>query len=412
MTSSSITWSDIDLADPAFRSDPYPVYAALRESAPVVPLPGNAIWVVSGYEEVRTLLRDPLTNAHTVTEPPTGPENGHGFLNRRMEVVRLFALFMHHRSAADHQRLRRLALPSFSPSRMASRRAQIQELTDDAIERGLTRGRLDVIEDLGLPIAVTSIMDLLGIPEPRRPAFGEWARELVYEVDVGPGQVARERSILAMAAMTPALRELLAEWRRHPPAEDNLLWTMERARQSGTLTEDEVVSQAALLIFSGYATSQHLIGNGVLALMRHPDQWELLASRPELIETAVEEFVRFDSPTTVLRRWASDDIEIAGQTIPRDAELLLVLGAANRDPAVFADPDRLDITRSPNPHLGFGHDAHYCLGAALGRLNAQVAIGSLTGRVRLPRLESEDLEWTDTLVIRGLESLPILLEAR
>jgi pimeloyl-[acyl-carrier protein] synthase len=412
VTSSSITWGDLDVADSAFRADPYPFYAALRERAPVVPLPGTAIRVVSGYDEVRTLLRDPRTNAHTLVEPASGPESGHGFLNRRMEIIRLFSLFMHHRSAADHQRLRRLALPSFSPSRMASRRAQIQELTDDAIERGLTRGRLDVIEDLGLPIAVTSIMDLLGIPEPRRPAFGEWARELVYEVDVGPGQVARERSILAMAAMTPALRELLAEWRRHPPADDNLLWTMERARQSGTLTEDEVVSQAALLIFSGYATSQHLIGNGVLALMRHPDQWELLASRPELIETAVEEFVRFDSPTTVLRRWASDDIEIAGQTIPRDAELLLVLGAANRDSAVFADPDRLDITRSPNPHLGFGHDAHYCLGAALGRLNAQVAIGSLTGRVRLPRLESEDLEWTDTLVIRGLESLPILLEAR
>jgi cytochrome P450 len=369
------------------------------------------LWVISGHHEVRALLRDPRTGVHDVA-PPAVPEDAHGFLKRRAEVIRLFLLFLHHRRPADHQRLRRLVMPWFSPRRTAARRARIQELADAVLDRAEAGGRLDVIEDLGRPIAVTTMMDLLGIPDESRPAFGAWARELIHEVDVSPTPVARERSILAMAAMEPRLRDLLAQWRRDPPAEDNLLWALERARQSGALTEDEVVSQAAFVLFAGYATSQHLIGNGVLALVRHPDQWELLASRPELIESAVEEFIRYDSPTTVLRRRATDEIEIAGETIPRDAKLVLMLGAANRDPAVFADPDRLDITRSPNPHLGFGHDAHYCLGAALGRLNAQVAIGSLVRRMRLPRLESEELDWVDTRVIRGLETLPILVEPR
>lgn len=411
MTTTSITWRDLDHDDPAFRSDPYPLYAALRGEAPVAPPDESGFWVISGHHEVRALLRDPRTGVHDVA-PPAVPEDAHGFLKRRAEVIRLFLLFLHHRRPADHQRLRRLVMPWFSPRRTAARRARIQELADAVLDRAEAGGRLDVIEDLGRPIAVTTMMDLLGIPDESRPAFGAWARELIHEVDVSPTPVARERSILAMAAMEPRLRDLLAQWRRDPPAEDNLLWALERARQSGALTEDEVVSQAAFVLFAGYATSQHLIGNGVLALVRHPDQWELLASRPELIESAVEEFIRYDSPTTVLRRRATDEIEIAGETIPRDAKLVLMLGAANRDPAVFADPDRLDITRSPNPHLGFGHDAHYCLGAALGRLNAQVAIGSLVRRMRLPRLESEELDWVDTRVIRGLETLPILVEPR
>jgi cytochrome P450 len=175
------------------------------------------------------------------------------------------------------------------------------------------------------------------------------------------------------------------------------------------MSEDELVSHGALLLFAGHINSQHLVGNGVLALLRNPDQWELLRSRPELIESAVEELLRYDSPAWMTPRLALTDFAIAGETIRRGEHIALLLGAAHRDPSIFVDPDKLDITRSPNPHLGFGHGAHYCLGAALGRLEARIMIGTLVQRVPRPRLDDAPLEWEDTMAIRGLKSLPILV---
>jgi cytochrome P450 len=218
-----------------------------------------------------------------------------------------------------------------------------------------------------------------------------------------------ERALMAMMALGSRLRELISDWRARPPTEGGLLWELERARSRGEMSEEEVVGNGALLITTGHVTAENLVGNGVLALLRNPDQWELLRTRPELIDSAVEELLRYDSPVAATPRTAVADLSIAGETIRAGEQIALLFGAANRDPSIFVDPDRLDISRSPNPHLGFGYGAHYCIGAALARLEARVMIGTLVRRVPAARLQGAPLEWEDTLMIRGLKSLPILL---
>jgi pimeloyl-[acyl-carrier protein] synthase len=270
----------------------------------------------------------------------------------------------------------------------------------------VARGRLDVVNELGRPVALAIAMDLAGIPEAMRPEVAGQASELFHRLATRPA--VRERGLLALTALAPRLRELIAEWQVRPPDDDNLLWSLEQARTQGALSEDEVIAHGVLLLLSGHLTTQHLTGNGVLALLRHPDQWDLLRARPQLIETAVDELIRYDSPGTMMQRTALDEIEAADETIGRGDRVFLLLGAANRDPAVFADPDRLDITRSPNPHIGFGGGVHACPGAGLARLEAEVVIGSLVRRLPPPRLETEALEWEEASQVRGLVSLPIL----
>jgi pimeloyl-[acyl-carrier protein] synthase len=406
LTSSGV---GLDPADPAFRADPYSFYRALREQGPAVLLADTRAWAVSGYEQVRTLLRDPRLRPQPLAPAVEAPPSDHLVLRAHQDAERLLASFMHHRARADHARLRRLVTPAFSPSRVEARRARIQSLTDKRIEDGLSRGRLDVVRDLGWPLSMTVIAEVVGVPERLLPAASKWARELVYRLKAVPTAVEKERGRLAVVGLAGLVRELTSDGTPPGLADEGLLWALERARREGALSEEEVVAQCTVFLLVGHITTQHLVGNGVLALLRNPDQWELLRARPELIGTAVEELVRYDTPAPVLPCIASEDLEVAGETIRRGEAVLLLLSAAHRDPAVFADPDRLDITRSPNPHLGFGHGAHHCVGAALATLEARVAIGTLVRRVAAPRLETEALEWTDALPVRGLTSLPILM---
>jgi cytochrome P450 len=293
---------------------------------------------------------------------------------------------------------------------VAARRGRIQELTDERVDAALARGRLDVVRDLGRPIALTIAAELLGLPAEMHVPCGDRARDLIYRVDVFTVTPARwERGLMAMIGLAPLLRELLLHGRAHPPAEEGLLWALERARIRGEMTEDQVVGHGALLLMAGHITTQHLVGNGVLALLRNPEQWTKLCERPELIKSAVEELLRYDPPSAATTRVAREDITIAGETLRRGEPLALLFGAANRDPAIFHEPDVLDITRSPNPHLAFGYDAHHCIGAALARLEAEIMIGTLARRAPQLRLESGNLQWEDTLMVRGLRSLPTLL---
>jgi cytochrome P450 len=397
-----------DPFDPAFRVDPDPFYRALREHSPVARLPDLGCWAVTGYDEVRSFVRDPRAVPKEPPAPRPKPQTQEPFLRAREEATWLFTRWMHRREPADHLRLRRLTRHAFTPDRVAERRARIQELTDDCIESALESGRVDVVKDLGRPVAITIAAELLGIPEAMRGAFGTGAGELAYHLELGVSRPQLERSIFAMASLASLVREIMPDGRDRP-AGDDLLSALERARARGELTEEEAVVHAVFFFFGGHVTAQHLIGNGVLALARHPDQWELLRAQPSLIQPAIEELVRYDPPAPVLQRIALADIELGGETIRSGDKVMLLLAAANRDPAVFDDPDRLDITRSPNPHLGFGQDAHYCLGAALARLEAEVAIGTLVRHFPPPRLETETLQWEDSFVIRGLTSLPILL---
>ena len=400
-----------DPGDREFQADPHAFYRELRERASLARVANRQQWVVCGYDLIRSLLRDPRVDAEIPPAAADQPDGQHPFLGAREEARTLFASMLHHQGPADHKRLRRLVLPAFSPKRVAARRARIQELTDASLDAALARGRMDVVDDLARPVAVTIAGEVLGIPEASRSGLGDLSCELIHQLDTPTSPVRRERGILAMLALAPALRELIADWRTCPPTDGNLLWALEQARESGSMTEDEVLGHGALLLFAGQLTSRHLIGAGLLALMRHPDQWDLLRAQPELIETAVEELLRYENPAPALARTAREEFEFAGEVISPGDSVLLLTGAANRDPAVFADPERLDITRRPNPHLAFGHDAHYCVGAALARLEAEVAIGTFVRRVPRPRLETETVEWEETFVLRGPTSLPVVLES-
>jgi pimeloyl-[acyl-carrier protein] synthase len=394
----------------ALSSPPPESYRPLREETPVKWIPQYECWVVTGYQQIRYLLSDPrvaLSRQEEVStrRRPAQPD----LFAAREEAKNLFLTFMHRREAADHGRLRSLARPAFSPRRVAALRDRIQQLADERIDEGLARGRIDAVNELARPVALTIAAELLGIPESMHGDVGASSDFKYYMDVVTPPDAMAERSFLAMMALAPRLRELVARWRSEPPARDNLLWALELARSRGEMSEEEVIGHGTVFLFAGHFTTQHLIGNAVLALLRHPDQWHLLRERPELIETAVDEFQRFDTPAAMVARTALADIELGEFTITARSRILLVLAAAHRDPAVFDEPDRLDISRSPNPHLGFGHGAHYCLGAALGKLETTIVIGTLARRVRDLRLESEELEWENLLSLRGLKALPVLL---
>jgi pimeloyl-[acyl-carrier protein] synthase len=396
----------LDPTDPAFRADPYPALRALRERSPLAAT-ARGDWAVTGYALVKSLLRDRRTWSPLALPIQTTPgDNPLAKLWARS--ARLLATGMHCQPPAEHGRLRRLAMPAFTPARVAARRARIQSLTDARIDRALEEGRVDVTNDLGRPIAMTIAGDVIGMPEEMRAPFEQWSPDLMYTFDSFASAARWGRGMLAMYGLATAMSDLLSRGRGSEEA-DGLLWSMEQARAEGLMSEDEVVTQAALIYFAAHITTQHLIGNGVLALLRHPDQWQRLCAHPELIEPAVEEFIRYESPVPLISREVSAEIEIAGQTIRPGDRLHFYLAATHRDPAVFDDPDRLDIARSPNPHLGFGGDARYCIGAALARLEAQVVIGTLARRAPRARMETETLEWEDRFVGRGVKSLPLVL---
>jgi cytochrome P450 len=387
-----------------FKETPYDFYRRLREQAPAVRIPGVG-WLVTAYEPVKALLRDPRLRPAIVPATPRGAEE----LSGRAYAEEISTLSVLHQSGEDHVRLRRLAQPWFTPAMAAARRRGIEEITAAKIDEALERGRIDVVNDLGRPLAMVVASDLLGIPVEMRPVFERHVGDLIFVFDT-ERSASRERGLVALMGILPHLQQLISEWRVRPPATGNLLWSLDEARARGEVSEGEVFAQGALMLFAAQLSTQHLIGNGFLALMQHRDQWDLLRARPELIQSAVEEIVRFDTPTLIAPRMAVADIEIGDKTIGAGEPVTLLLAAANRDPAVFADPDRLDITRSPNPHLGFGFGAHYCIGGSTARLEAEVVIGALSRRVPDLRLADEPLEWGESLGLHGLTALTLLVE--
>jgi cytochrome P450 len=392
-----------DPLDAAFVADPHPTYRAWRAQGPVVRLAERDTWAVIGHAQARSLLADPRVVAHRAHEPAaTDVAFAHPLVRARADATQLFASFVHHRPPPDHARLRRLIAPAFSPRQVAARRMRAQELCEASVDAGLARGRMDVVGDLARPLALTVSGELLGIPAALHDELGALARDLARALEpFRPSAAARERGVLAMIALAERLRELLRDERL-----DGLLGSLQRAAARGEISEPEVVGHGALLLFAGHLTTQHLIGNGVLALLGAPDQWRRLCEQPELVEHAVEESLRFDPPSPVAPRRLLADVEVGRLTLRAGDPVWMLLAAANRDPAAFPAPDAFDLTRRPNPHLAFGHGAHRCVGAALARLEAQAAIGALARRVPAVRLAGEPTWERSTL--RGPATLEVI----
>jgi cytochrome P450 PksS len=388
------------LADPSFKADPYPFYARMRQEAPVfrIALPlGIRAWLVTRYDDVVTVLKD---------------ERFAKDITRKMDWLPGFGKpLLHHmlnRDPPDHTRLRALVSQAFSPRRIEGLRGRIQAVCDRALDEVAAGGSFDLVRDYALPIPLTVIADLLGIPEDRRLRFHRLTRgSLPMGAPTGLFDV--PRSIPYVWLLLRFFRKLFAEVRARP--RDDLLTDLVQAEEAGDrLSEDELLGTGVLLLFAGYETTVNLIASGALALLENPDQRARFEQDPEIGDTAVEELLRFTSPVEITPgRVTREPVELGGVTLPAGAFVAAVLGSANHDETRFRRPEELDLGRDPNRHVAFGQGAHFCLGATLAHMEGRIALTTLLRRFPALRLAQpvRALRWRRTLPLRGLEALPV-----
>jgi cytochrome P450 len=394
-----------------FAADPYPAYAWLRENAPVhreVLPSGVAAWLVTRYEDARRALADPRLSKNPQRHSPAAHELGRvGIPGERSANLMTHLLNI---DPPDHTRLRRLVSKAFTPRRVAAFEPCVRELTGRLVDGFASRGSADLIEEFAFPLPVYAICDLLGVPRADQEDFRRWAGMMLH---ARGARGAVGRSVKRMRAY---LGELIHRKREEGAGGEDLISGLIRASDHGEhLTEEEAAAMAFILLFAGFETTVNLIGNGVLALLRHPA--ELARLRNAVVEgdeaflaSGVEELLRYDGPVEVATwRFASEPLTLGGQRVAQGDPVLVVLAAADRDPARFAEPDVLDLGRRDNPHLGYGHGIHYCLGAPLARLEGRLAIGTLLRRLPDIRLAGDvgELRWRGGLIMRGLRSLPV-----
>jgi cytochrome P450 len=402
MTTAEVAPS-FDPFDPAFRVDPYPLYQRMREENPIHPGPIGGL-VLTRHADCLHVLRHPAASSDERKGDLFRAMEEAGEVDRELADNRPF-LFL---DPPDHTRLRRLVSKAFTPRRVERLRPRVQTLVDELLDAVVPTGAIELIEDLAYPLPVQVISELLGVPPEDHERFKGWSRDLARGLDpdfILPPEVL-ERRQEAIDAFSAYFLELIAERRRAP--RDDLLSALVAAEDEGDrLTEQEVLSTCTLLLVAGHETTVNLIANGALALLRHPDQLQRLREDPSLARSAVEELLRYDPPVQMTGRVALEDIELDGATLEKGTFGLLLLGSANRDPAAFPDPDRLDLGRTDNHHLSFGFGTHFCLGAPLARLEGEVALTTLVQRGPDLALATDAPRYKENLILRGLEALPL-----
>jgi cytochrome P450 len=388
-----------DLADLAFHNDPHPFYARWRQTGPVRPvvLPGGfGAWLVTRYEDARQALTDPRLSQAIQPPPqvndPIPPDIGTTIGHHMLAV-----------DPPDHTRLRRLVTATFTARRIESLRPRIEQITDELLDAMAGREQVDLIDALAFPLPIQVICELLGIPSQDRDSFRSWSNTLVG------GEALRVQLPAAITALVSYVRALIADRRQHPG--DDLLSGLIAVRdQADRLSEDELSSMVFLLLIAGHETTVNLIGNGSYLLLSHRERWERLRADPALLPAAIEEFLRYESPVeTATFRVTTEAMEIGGATVPAGEIVVVSLLSANRDEKRFPDAAELRLDRPQNPHMAFGHGIHYCLGAPLARLEANVAFGKLLARFPGLRLATdEEPGWRPGLLLRGHQAVPVL----
>jgi cytochrome P450 len=379
-------WCGCNPFTPEFRNDPYPFLRHLRDVDPVNETPVG-LWRLTRYADVNRLLHD----------VPAGVRTTEGDLPGVDESLTGQRLFMLQQDPPTHPRLRRLVSSAFTPRAIAALRPGIQRIVDDCLDRVAARGEMDVIADLALPVPSTVICEMMGVPVADRERFTVWTAKATHGLasQFLPPEMLAEAQAAGMA-LAGYFQDLIAT--RRATLTDDILSALIRAEEAeDRLSPPELLSQSIGLLIAGFETTIGLIGNGVRALIRHPDELAKLRARPDLVPSAVEECLRYDGPIILTARVLHADVDFGGKTIPKNARVWGLLAAANRDPEAFRDPDRLDVARRPNEHLAFGGGAHYCLGAHLARLEGQIAIGSLVARFDDLALVSDTVEWGPSL---------------
>ena len=383
---------------PEHRRDPYPLYRKLRELDPVHRSPAGPL-ILTRHADATAVLRDPRFSSNPShlggERPQVGP--------RRVDTKVLLFL-----DPPDHTRLRSLVAKAFTPAVVRRLRPRVEQLVAELLDAAAERGSLELIADLAYPLPVAVICELLGVPAGDRALFGTWSSDAsrLLDRDIDLDEAAVERGGAAIAGFTDYFGGLIQRRRAEP--RDDLLSGLIAAEEDGQrLSWEELFTTIILLYLAGHETTVNLIGNGALALLRHPDQLERLRADPALGPSAVEELLRYDSPVHLTARIATTDLAVGGVPVPRGDQVIALVAAANHDPAVFSDPDDLDVGRRDNRHLSFSAGMHYCLGAALARLEGEVAFAALLRR--FPHLELADPEpqLREHFVLRGLRSLDL-----
>ncbi|SPT59106.1 Cytochrome P450 107B1 [Actinomadura madurae] len=396
----------------AFFRDPHPVYARLREEAPVLKMKdpnGLAYWLITRYDEARAALAD-----ERLSKDP----------RRAWDALRAAGIVsgepqdatfdLHSVDPPEHTRLRDLVTRAFTPGRVAGLEPRVREITDGLLDAMAAGDTADLIGDFAYPLSLTVISELVGVPAPDLDDFRVWVTAALTPRFVRDPVMSREEGGRRLREYVTDLVAAKAAAER-ADAPDLLSALLTAHERDGRLSSAEVVALTQQLLFAGHEPTTNLIGNGMAALFRNPDQLRLLRDRPDLLPAAIEELLRYDGPTArASPRYAVEDIEIGGVTIPEGAVVIVGLAAANRDPGAFDDPDRLDLTRDGRAHVAFGHGIHRCLGVPLARLEGRIALGSLLARfpgIALDRPHDE-LAWLPFPVFRGLRSLPVRLTGR
>jgi cytochrome P450 len=398
-----VSTAPLDLDDPDVVADPYPAFARARAVAPVQWHDGLGLWLAFSHAEANAVLRDRRLGRIWSDKTPAARFESFNLIHRNA-ILEM--------EPPDHTRLRRLISAAFARGHVERLRPWVQDLAgslvDAMVERSDGREPVDVLTGMAEELPVAVIAELLGVPEADRPLLRPWSNAIVKMYEYGRTTAIEDAAERAAAEFVEYLRGLAAE-RRRSPGEDLLSHLVQVRDTAGDrLTEDELVTTCILLLNAGHEATVNVSGNGLLALLEHPDQLARLRADPGLLPTAIEELMRFDSPLQLFERTATEDVGIGGITVEKGQKIAALLGSANRDPAVFADPDTLDVGRTENPHISFGAGVHFCIGAPLARVELQASFSALLDRTTSIELGGEPRRRPE-FVLRGLRELPVVL---